>query len=284
MQSPLLTVNESGSVIKLEELLSSNTVILDCRFSLADPSLGEKQYRQGHIPGAYYFSLNRHLSSPVAEHGGRHPLPAAEQFAHDLRATGITPNSTVLVYDDSKFGFAARAWWLLRYFGHKDVKILNGGFSAWLSASLPIDSHEPLVQQGSFEPLKHSHWTVDIQQVKNIAAGLDKSSVLIDSREEKRFQGLEEPIDPKAGHIPGALNFPWQQVSDERDQALSRLAHIQRWEDLPSDKEVVVYCGSGVTACVNLLSLAIAGREAKLYPGSWSDWCSYDTLPVETSL
>jgi thiosulfate/3-mercaptopyruvate sulfurtransferase len=271
------------SAAQLKQQLSSNTVVLDCRFSLTDESLGEQQYRQGHIPGAYYISLNDHLSSPRGEYGGRHPLPDSELFSEVLRGTGICTTSQVVVYDDSRMGFAARAWWLIRYYlGHENVAILNGGYSAWINANYPVDRRQPPLRQGNFTASLNKQWIVDAGQVKNMLE--THCATLIDSREQKRYRGEEEPIDPIAGHIPGALNYPWQSVTDEKGFVLDSQAQQARWRDLPNDQELVVYCGSGVTACVNLLSLTLAGRNAKLYPGSWSDWCCYDSLPKSTML
>ncbi len=271
MNSPII------SAAQLRQQIDSDTVVLDCRFSLSDTTLGIKQYLAGHIPGAYYFSLDHHLSGPVREHGGRHPLPNAELFAEELRAAGVNSDTRVVVYDSTKFGFAARAWWLIRYLGHQNVAVLDGGYQAWKSAYFPIDRRQPAARHGLFKPTIQKSWVLDAGDVRNRVA--DKSAILVDSREEKRYLGIEEPIDPIAGHIPGALNYPWQGVTDDYGYIKSEREQKARWKDLPANKEIVVYCGSGVTACVNLLSMAIAGRTAKLYPGSWSDWCTYEVLP-----
>ncbi len=271
MNSPII------SAAQLRQQIDSDTVVLDCRFSLSDTTLGIKQYLAGHIPGAYYFSLDHHLSGPVREHGGRHPLPNAELFAEELRAAGVNNDTRVVVYDSTKFGFAARAWWLIRYLGHQNVAVLDGGYQAWKSACFPIDRRQPAARHGLFKPTIQKNWVLDAGDVRNRVA--DKSAILVDSREEKRYLGIEEPIDPIAGHIPGALNYPWQGVTDDYGYIKSEQEQKARWKDLPANKEIVVYCGSGVTACVNLLSMAIAGRTAKLYPGSWSDWCTYEVLP-----
>lgn len=260
----------------LKHLDHPQVLIVDCRFSLANPELGRQQYEAGHIPTAHYLDLNRDLSSPVQRHGGRHPLPDPEKFAQRLTALGVRSGADatlVIAYDDSRFAFAARFWWLLRYLGHDQVAVLDGGFSGWQTAGYPVTSEQPQPQSGDFVPQPRSSWTVDVEAVK---AQKDASDVvLIDSREAERYRGEREPIDPIAGHIPGAINYPWQEVTDSQGYALPPLQQQQRWQDLPSTKNLVVYCGSGVTACVNLLSLEMAGRTAKLYPGSWSDWCSY---------
>jgi thiosulfate/3-mercaptopyruvate sulfurtransferase len=255
-------------------------VVADCRFSLADPDLGNRQYQSAHIPGAYYLSLDRQLSSPLQAHGGRHPLPDPQVLGPTLATMGIEHNQTlVVVYDDSKLAFAARLWWLLRYYGHDRVAVLNGGYGAWLSAGYPVNTALPTPKLGRFEPQVRSDWTMDIDQLRQP----DSQRILIDAREAERYRGEREPIDPVAGHIPGAVNYPWQEAMDERGYLWPPRQQQRRWASLDSDLTKVSYCGSGVTACVNLLSMAIAGvTPALLYPGSWSDWCSYlPTAPKE---
>lgn len=262
----------------LQEKLEQNPqdlVIIDCRFSLADPVLGRQQYQTSHIPGANYLDLNQDLSSPVQKHGGRHPLPAPEKLAERLAAIGITRGETLVVaYDDSRFAFAARLWWLLRYLGHNQVALLDGGFSGWQKQSYPVTATLPQPKLGRFIPQLRPEMLVDIQHVK---AGKDQPQVaLIDSREPERYRGEKEPIDPIAGCIPGAVNYPWQDVTNPQGYLQPPSLHQERWERLQETTEIMVYCGSGVTACVNLLSLEIAGiKTGKLYAGSWSDWCSY---------
>lgn len=253
-----------------EHLDDPGIAIADCRFALMQPELGRQQYESGHIPGAYYFDLNQDLSSPVQKHGGRHPLPDPNQLSKKLSAMGITPATLVIAYDDSRFGFAARFWWLLRYLGHDRVMVLDGGFSNWQNSGYPVTSIKPPAKSGQFTPRIRPDWIVDIEAVK---AKKDLPNVaLIDSREAERYRGEREPIDPISGHIPGAVNYPWQSVTDDR--GFFKTAD-DRWSNLESKNEILVYCGSGVTACVNLLALTAAGFDAKLYPGSWSDWCSY---------
>ncbi|MBD1821032.1 sulfurtransferase [Cyanobacteria bacterium FACHB-DQ100] len=254
-----------------QHLDDPDIAIADCRFALMQPELGRQQYESGHIPGAYYFDLNQDLSSPVQRHGGRHPLPDVDQFSAKLSAMGITPSTLVIAYDDSRFGFAARFWWLLRYLGHDRVVVLDGGFSNWKNSGYPSTTIEPAVKPGQFTPQIRTDWIVDIEAVK---AKKDSPNVaLIDSREPERYRGEREPIDPIAGHIPGAVNYPWQFATDDRGFLKTS---DDRWSAFESKDEILVYCGSGVTACVNLLALTAAGCDrAKLYPGSWSDWCSY---------
>ncbi|MEG4585895.1 sulfurtransferase [Microcoleus sp. MOSTC5] len=269
-----------NTLIVSPEWLATNTdnpqvVIIDCRFALADPELGQKQYQESHLPGAFYLDLNRDLASSVGKHGGRHPLPNIEELADKLSAIGINSAETLVVaYDDSRLAFAARLWWLLRYMGHSKVALLDGGFSAWKAAGYPVTNILPEPREGNFVAHLQQDLAVDIEAVKERKDLPGK--VLVDSRESERYEGLREPIDPIAGHIPGAVNYPWQGVTDETGKVRSTSEQKQRWTELEKAEEIIVYCGSGVTACVNLLSLEIAGiPDAKLYVGSWSDWCSY---------
>lgn len=263
-----------------EHLNDPSVVIVDCRFSLDDPNQGHLQYQTSHIPGAYYLHLNRDLSSPVGRHGGRHPLPNLTELAEKLASIGVNFQETLVVaYDDSRFAFAARLWWLLRYLGHDKVALLDGGFAGWQAAGYPVTDALPTpLQPGIFVPNVRSHLLADIDAVKDaVKARKDLPEViLVDSRESDRYRGEREPIDPIAGHIPAAVNYPWKDVTDERGNLRPPAEQQHRWENLKDAKEIIVYCGSGVTACVNLLSLEIAGiHTSKLYAGSWSDWCSY---------
>lgn len=258
-----------------QHLNDSQVAIADCRFSLADPQLGQTQYRTSHIPGAAYLDLNQDLSGPVGEHGGRHPLPDPEALALKLAALGVNFQQTLVVaYDDSRLGFASRLWWLLRYLGHDRVAVLDGGFTGWQQAGYEVTDEVPQRPMGEFVPQIQPQQVVDINFVKQHqdVPGV----VLVDARESDRYRGEREPIDKIAGHISGAVNYPWQEVTDTTGYVLPPTFQRQRWEQLATADEIIVYCGSGVTACVNLLSLALAGiPTGKLYAGSWSDWISY---------
>jgi len=212
----------------------------------------------------------------VQKRGGRHPLPDPATLVQTLAGCGIGSETAVVAYDDSRFAYASRLWWLMRSLGYRSPRLLNGGFSSWLRAGGAVEQgvSRPVASDSdsaSAAPRFTGHCDIDgLGQLQ--AAG----SVLVDSREPRRYQGLEEPIDPIAGHIPGAVNHPWQGVTDDSGRALDEAGLRAHWGDTLDAPQLVVYCGSGVTACVNLFSLALLGREdATLYAGSWSDWCSY---------
>ncbi|AXY68187.1 sulfurtransferase [Thermosynechococcus sichuanensis E542] len=266
-----------------EHLADPTVVIVDCRFDLMDTTRGQREYAQGHLPGAYYLDLEQDLSSPRQKHGGRHPLPDPEKLAARLNQMGVTPETLVVAYDDSRFAYAARCWWLLRWLGHDRVAVLDGGYRAYRAAGHPITSVVPPPRPGNFKPHPHPEWVVDRAAV--IAAQADPQTVIVDAREPRRYRGEMEPIDPIAGHIPGAVNYPWQAIADEQGR-LKSVAELQaHWQPLAKAAQIIVYCGSGVTACVDILGLAIAGlHQTKLYAGSWSDWCSYLAAPNDCSL
>jgi thiosulfate/3-mercaptopyruvate sulfurtransferase len=263
--------------------------IADCRFALADPGLGLRQYQEAHIPGAYFFDLERDLSSPVQTHGGRHPLPDPAQLAPKLAAMGLDSavadprlQKLVVAYDASRFAFASRFWWLLQYLGYDRVAVLDGGWQGWVAAGYPTSSEVPDPQAGNFMPQVRSHWTVNIEAVNTRK---DVPGVLVvDAREADRYRGEREPIDPVAGCIPGAVNYPWQGMTDDAGKGRSPAELQSQFTPLQDAGEIIVYCGSGVTACVDLLAMHRAGIPlgdvGKLYAGSWSDWCSYPTSAI----
>ena len=265
------------SAEQLQALTTDEVVIIDCRFSLQDSDAGESLYSRGHIPGAHYLHLERDLSGQKGMHGGRHPLPPIDLLATKLGEMGVGPDTLVVAYDDGSLGFAARLWWLLRYLGHDKVKLLDGGIKAWREAGFGTDDQAAVAQAKNFVADVRHDMVVDINTVKTIP--LLPSAVLIDSRDRARFLGQQEPIDPIAGHINGAKNYPWSELTNDQMILLSEQQQRERWGSVLEQEDIVCYCGSGVSACVNLLSLAETGREdAQLYVGSWSDWCSYLTL------
>lgn len=258
-----------------DRLDNPQIAIADCRFKLTEPEWGRQQFELGRIRTAIHFDLNRDLSSPVETHGGRHPLPNPDRLAAKLSSAGISIGETlVIAYDDARGAFAARLWWLLRYLGHDRVALLDGGWPAWQAGGYPISREEPQPTPASFVPRLRPEMVVDIAQVRERK---DRApTVLADARDRDRYLGEREPIDPVAGHIPGAINRPWKDAVDEQGFMRSPQQQRSRWADCADAEEIIAYCGSGVTACVNLFSLELAGiKTGKLYAGSWSDWCSY---------
>ncbi|WP_432776821.1 sulfurtransferase [Brevibacillus gelatini] len=258
-----------------DHLHDERIVIADCRFALSASEQGAQEYEVDHIPGALYFHLNRDLSGPKGEHGGRHPLPDIDTLAALFSRAGIDEHTTVIAYDDQEMSMAGRLWWLLRYLGHDRVAVLDGGYAAWKKAGYEVTADVPTPQARTFVPRPRPEMLVGIEDVQK----RKPDTVLLDSRAGERYRGEQEPLDPKAGHIPGARHFFYKDnlATDMTmlppEQLKARIADF-------ADREIIVYCGSGVTACTNLLALHQAGRaDAKLYAGSWSDWCSYD-LPV----
>lgn len=270
---------QGSPLITPAQLLAAlaRVVVIDCRFALPEPELGLAQYTAGHIPGAHYCHLERDLSAPVAATGGRHPLPAPARFCVAMAALGIGTETPVVAYDDSGLAFASRLWWMLTALGYTRVQVLDGGWSAWQDAGGPVTAAKPDPQPVAPHVAANYAGAVDFA---DIGALLADGAQLIDAREPARYRGEVEPIDPVAGHIPGSLNYPWQDATDGSGKALPVAAQCERWQPLADSGDLVVYCGSGVTACVNILSLALAGRsDVRLYSGSWSDWCA--RLPSE---
>lgn len=254
-------------------------VIIDCRFALGQPTTGRSEYEQDHIPGAFYLDLEKDLSGPKSQHGGRHPLPEIQAFAAKLGQIGIGEHSTVVAYDDQGGAMASRLWWMLKYLGHDDVFVLDKGYTQWKKAGYPVTDEPPLEHPTSFTPNVRSEMLVGMEDVKERLGA--QGTVLIDSREEKRYLGIEEPIDPVAGHIPGAKNYFWKLSLDEQGAWQEGERQAARFADLQGADEIIVYCGSGVTACPNVIALSEAGfSRVRLYSGSWSDWISYKDNPV----
>jgi thiosulfate/3-mercaptopyruvate sulfurtransferase len=265
----------------LENLHHENVRVIDCQFSLADPLKGKKDYLQGHIPGAVYFDLEQDLSGTIGEHGGRHPLPNIDDLIRKVENAGIDNDKTVIAYDQGEGAFAARFWWLLQYMGHNKVYVLDGGFKNWLEANSPVTVEIPVFKKAEFRLILRSELLATFEEVKEAVE--TQNQVLVDSREEKRYLGLEEPIDKKAGHIPGAINKPWME-GVKSGHYLPVPEQLQRFSDLDSNQSIIVYCGSGVTAVPNFLALTEAGfQKVKLYVGSFSDWISYEENKIESS-
>jgi len=262
-----------------DRLDSNEMVIVDCRFVLGQPQAGRKAYEEEHLPRAFYLDLEKDLSGPIGKHGGRHPLPEKETFARTLSALGIDDSVSVVAYDDQGGAMAARLWWLLSFLGHPRTYVMDGSFTQWKANGYPVTSQKPTPSPRTFVPRPKPDWTADFTEVKQIIESGD--AVLIDSREPKRYRGEEEPIDAIAGHIPGAKNFFWKDVLRPTGEWKSEEDLKRHFKNIPKDKEVIVYCGSGITATPNVLGLKKAGfPRVKLYPGSWSDWISHPEAPI----
>ncbi len=253
--------------------MASSVKFLDCRASLADPDAGLRAFEAGHIAGAAYLSLDHDLAGPPGD-GGRHPLPEPESLAARLRRLGISDDDQVVVYDDAGGAYAARAWWCLRWLGHEAVALLDGGLGAW---TVPLSVEVTAPAEGTFSIRPSLTRSVDAEA---LAADLTACQ-LIDARAQARFDGLEEPIDPVAGHIPGAICRPFQENLNEGGR-FKKASSLQK--RFPAGDNVVCYCGSGVTAAHNILAMRIAGLpEPMLYPGSWSDWIRSEAHPIATA-
>lgn len=275
----------------LHALLASDPscVVVDCRFDLARPDAGENAWRAGHVPGARYAHLDRDLAGPRFPGSGRHPLPDIGQLTRLFSSWGIssgTPGSgtQVVAYDDSGGLIAARLWWLLRWLGHARVALLDGGWQAWLAARLPVASTpSPAPVAGCFRATAGSMPVADTAGIERRLG--DRHQLLLDVRTPARYRGEAEPIDPVAGHIPGALNRPCGVNLDERGCFRNPAVLSGEFRQLIAGRamrDIVVTCGSGVTACHGLFALELAGLPgACLYPGSWSEWIADPRRPVE---
>ena len=269
-----------------EHLDDADWRIVDCRFDLADTGRGERLFGEGHISGASYAHLDRDLTGPVTRTTGRHPLPEPSRLRDWLQDQGINNRTQVIAYDDTGGTMAVRLWWLLRWLGHTRVAVLDGGLQAWLAAGLALTSEPtPPLIRGSFTGAPDDTQVID---TRTLAGLLDQTNMplVIDVRTAERFNGEDEPIDPVAGHIPGAVNLPLQDNLDVNGHFKSAAALHQQYAALIGDtppERVVVMCGSGVTACHSLLAMAVAGYPtAQLYAGSWSEWIRDPARPVAT--
>ncbi|WP_020618219.1 sulfurtransferase [Paenibacillus daejeonensis] len=267
----------------LARMYEPDIVIVDCRFLMGKPDAGRELYEASHIPGAVYMDLEKDLSAPVEEdgHGGRHPLPDIFDLTVTMSRVGIKKESRVVAYDDQGGAMASRFWWLLKYLGHDQVYVLDEGYTAWVEAGFPVSSEQQvLIPSKYLAEVRHSM----LAEMAEIQERLDDESLtLIDSREAPRYRGEVEPLDKAAGHIPGAINRFWKDGLTEGGAWKDAAAQTDRFADLDRDSEVIVYCGSGVTATPNIIALQEAGfTKVRLYAGSWSDWISYSENPVAT--
>jgi thiosulfate/3-mercaptopyruvate sulfurtransferase len=293
-RAPLISVGQLAELIGVRKYANRGSsvagnaasdavvTLLDVRWSLSGPP-GREAYVSGHLPSARFVDLDHQLAGPPGE-GGRHPLPKSEDFQAAMRSLGVWDDRPVVVYDAADSTSASRAWWLLRYFSHSDVRVLDGGYAAWMASGMPVVSGDGPEESGigNFIAVPGAMPVVDADG----AAKLGDEGVLLDARAAPRFRGEIEPIDPVAGHIPGAVSAPTGDNVGPDDRFLSTGILRTRFASLGANglngREVGVYCGSGVTAAHQVLALELAGIRAALYVGSWSDWITDPTRPVAT--
>lgn len=264
--------------------LDGSWVIVDCRYDLRDERWGLEQYRTAHIPGAVYASLSHDLAAPPSGTNGRHPLPCVETIEATFGRLGISPGAQVVIYDQDVGMYASRMWWMLRYMGHDAAAVVDGGWAKWVREGRAVRPGEERRPAAVFTGRRRKELRLIVDQME--AALGDPSLLLVDARAPERFEGKSEPLDRTAGHIPGAVNHFYKRNVTDEGVMLPVETLREQFAELLGDRSadhVVMYCGSGVTACQNLLAMEHAGLSGtKLYPGSWSEWSSDTARPVET--
>jgi thiosulfate/3-mercaptopyruvate sulfurtransferase len=278
-----------NTLISTEELAAHlgdpQWVIIDCRFTLTDPTVGRAAYQASHIPGAFYAHLDEDMAAPIGVGTGRHPLPDPKVLSEKLCCWGVGINKQVVVYDDSYGSIAARMWWMIRWLGHPTVALMDGGYQKWVREKRPVTVETWAAPSRGVCPSlpERSQWLSADEVLARIGNGHGK---LIDARPEMRFTGEVDPVDPVAGHVPGAINWPFDENLDMDGTFLAPEALRENYQALlhgMPPEEVVHMCGSGVTACHNLLAMEVAGLPgSKLYAGSWSEWITDPSRPVAT--
>lgn len=266
-----------------ENLNNDKLIIVDCRFSLMDKEYGKRSYEESHIEGAVRVDIETELSAPVKEHGGRHPLPSTEELKNTFENIGISNDSIVVAYDEGDLAGPARLWWILKYLGHNEVYVLNDGIKAFEEIGGKTTNKTTCVKKGNFEVNVRENMRVNMEYVRE---RLHKdNTVIVDCRENGRYNGEFEPVDKKAGHIPSAQNYFWMNILNKEEEKLSMKNEEELKElfaKLNNYDEVIIYCGSGITASPVSLALTEANIEHKLYSGSFSDWISYEENKVDT--
>lgn len=277
----------AGALLPAERLHSllgrPELLVVDCRFELTDPSWGARAYAAGHVPGAVFAAMEHDLAAPRSARTGRHPLPSPQDFAAVLGRWGFSGDSHVVAYDQGNGAWAARLWWMLRSRGHRRVQVLDGGWAAWLASGGTASTETPAPAATTVGPRP---WT-GVLDSDQLEAGLARGELLlVDARGADRFAGQNETIDPVAGHVPGALSMPFAGNIGADQRWLPAEALRARWQpvvDAAAGRPVVAMCGSGITACHNLLALELAGHgNTRLYAGSWSEWITDPARPVAT--
>ncbi|MBU1235911.1 MAG: sulfurtransferase [Gammaproteobacteria bacterium] len=279
----------SSLLVTAEELLAHvgnpDWRVFDCRHDLENVQYGENAYIKGHVPGALFLHLDRDLSGEKNGSNGRHPLPDPEAFARRMSECGVGPDTQVVAYDNEGGVFAARFWWMLHWLGHDKAALLDGGLAAWRKVGKTMSSEVPTLPLARFAPRPRSTMQVDAGYVQGKLGA--RETLVLDARAPERFTGEEEILDPVAGHIPGAINRFWFDNLDDNGIYFKSPEELRAdFHDLLAGRDpasVVQQCGSGVTACHNILAMEIAGlKGSKLYPGSWSEWCADPARPIAT--
>ena len=275
----------SSILISAEELAvrlnDDRWVVVDCRYDLGDSEGGSVAYLEGHIPSARYADLGKDLAAPPGDHGGRHPLPEPHLFAAKLSGWGISNHTRIAVYDDQDGIFAARLWWMFRWIGHETVWVLDGGLGAWEEFSGSLEKGLPDWTPADFSfHQAHHEWVATVQE---IPALLERGSILLDARLEDRYHGVSEPIDHVAGHVPGAINYPFilnlKNNGQFHEPSVLKEKFVRSFDE--KNHDLIAMCGSGVTACHLLLALKIAGfADGRLFVGSWSEWIRDPNRPI----
>ena len=259
-----------------------NLIIFDVRHVLGDDNYGKSEYEKGHIPNAVFVPVEELLTEEIKEHGGRHPLPNMEEFTQNMNNLGLDSKSIVVVYDDGNLSMAGRLWWMLRYIGHKESYVLLGGYKSWKAEEYPLSTNIPEIRKEDKLTLNlQENMIADINDVKK--AILMEDQVLVDSRSDERYRGKIEPLDKIAGHIPGAINLQWLDLSTyDFDTDITEIK--EHFKSVENYNKIIVHCGSGITGTVNILFMEEAGLSAALYVGGYSDWISYPENEVVTDI
>ena len=258
-----------------------NLRIIDCQFSLANETQGRENYLECHIPGAIYMDVLQDLSGQISKHGGRHPLPERKEFVGKMKACGIDEQTAIIAYDGGEGAFAGRFLWIAQLYGYKQVYVLNGGLKKWIEKGYPVTKDIPVFTPTDYEPNTIQDCLASYYEVKEWTES-ERPGYLIDSREANRYKGIHEPIDHKAGHIPGAINVVW--TENFKDGMYLTVKELEkRFAQIKKNEPIIVYCGSGITATPNYIALKEAGfTNVKIYSGSFSDWISYPDNKIES--
>lgn len=263
------------------KMKNKSVVIFDVRHKLEDKAYGKYEYDKGHIPSAIFIPFEILVDNEIAKHGGRHPLPDMDVFAKEINEMGVDDSIDVVVYDDGDYSMAGRLWFMLKLIGKENVYILKNGINAWVEEKNTMELAPNLGNKGGVLTIDFKDYLlVSIDEIKNAISS--QNTVIVDSRAEERYKGIHEPIDKIAGHIPSAVNYPWMDVLEYSDASMEELN--QYYEALSDFEDIVLYCGSGITATVNMIFLEEAGYKPRLYSGGFSDWISYEENEIACDL